>query len=56
MPNTYPADGIIEAAKEHGCDLIVMGSHGRRGLTKLLLGSQANNVVTQSHIPVLFCR
>ncbi|MGI9423662.1 MAG: universal stress protein [Hyphomicrobiaceae bacterium] len=56
VPDSYPADGIIEAADEHGCDLIVMGSHGRRGLTKLLLGSQANNVVTQSPLPVLICR
>jgi nucleotide-binding universal stress UspA family protein len=52
----FPAEGIIEAAKLQGCDLIVMASHGRRGLSRLLLGSQANRVVTQSTIPVLICR
>ncbi len=52
----YPAEGIIAAATKYGCDLIVMASHGRRGLTRLFLGSQANSVVTQSTIPVLVCR
>lgn len=52
----HPAEGIIEAAGEHGCDLIVMASHGRRGLSRLLLGSQANEVVTHSGIPVLIVR
>lgn len=52
----FPADGIIEQSKASGCDLIVMASHGRRGLSRLLLGSQANQVVTHSAIPVLICR
>lgn len=52
----FPAEGIIETAKSRGCDLIVMSSHGRRGLTRLVLGSQANKVVTHSTIPVLICR
>lgn len=52
----HPAEGILETAKTRTCDLIVMASHGRRGLTRLLLGSQAHNVVTQSPIPVLICR
>jgi nucleotide-binding universal stress UspA family protein len=56
VKDQFPAEGIIEAAKLHGCDLIVMASHGRRGLSRLLLGSQANRVVTQSTIPVLICR
>lgn len=51
-----PADGIIETAKERGCDLIVMSSHGRRGIKRLLLGSQSNQVVTHSTVPVLICR
>jgi nucleotide-binding universal stress UspA family protein len=51
-----PAEGIIETANARGCDLIVMASHGRRGLGRLILGSQANEVVTQSTIPVLVCR
>lgn len=51
-----PADGIIEAAKTAGADLIVMASHGRRGINRLLLGSQANEVVTTSKVPVLIVR
>ena len=51
-----PADGILEAAKERGCDLIVMASHGRRGFQLLLYGSQTHRVLTQSTLPVLVCR
>lgn len=51
-----PAQGIIEAADKNACDLIVMASHGRRGIQRLLLGSQANKVVTMSSVPVLICR
>jgi nucleotide-binding universal stress UspA family protein len=46
-------DGILSEAKKHDCDLIVMASHGRRGLQKLLLGSETQHVLTQSSIPVL---
>jgi nucleotide-binding universal stress UspA family protein len=56
VSDRHPAEGIIEAAKEKGCDLIVMASHGRRGVSRLLLGSQANEVVTLSTVPVLICR
>ena len=52
----YPSEGILETAKSRGCDLIVMASHGRRGLTRLMLGSQANDVVANSTLPVLICR
>jgi nucleotide-binding universal stress UspA family protein len=52
----YPSDGILETAKARGCDLIVMASHGRRGLGRLLLGSQAVRVLTHSDVPVLVCR
>jgi nucleotide-binding universal stress UspA family protein len=52
----YPAEGIITACKDLGCDLIVMGSHGRRGLAKLFIGSQATRVLTLSEVPVLICR
>jgi nucleotide-binding universal stress UspA family protein len=52
----YPAEGIIAACKELDCDLIVMGSHGRRGLAKLFLGSEAMKVLTLSTVPVLICR
>jgi nucleotide-binding universal stress UspA family protein len=56
VKDQLPAEGIIETAKTLGCDLIVMASHGRRGVARLLLGSQANKVVTQSSVPVLICR
>ena len=56
VKDKQPAAGIIEAAKERGCDLIVMASHGRRGISKLFLGSQATKVVTLSPVPVLVCR
>ena len=52
----YPADAIIETAKAKGCDLIVMSSHGRRGIARVLIGSQAVNVLTHSTVPVLICR
>ncbi len=52
----FPAEAIIETAKSRGCDLIVMSSHGRRGLARVLLGSQAVQVLTHSSIPVLICR
>ena len=42
VPNAHPATAIIETAKSRGCDLIVMASHGRRGLRKLWLGSQTS--------------
>lgn len=52
----YPAEGIVEAARREGCDLIVMASHGRQGLSRMLLGSQASRVMVQSAVPVLICR
>jgi len=52
----HPVDGIIESAKKSGCDLIVVGSHGRRGVERILLGSVAAAVVAESAIPVLVCR
>ena len=50
------AEAVIAAAKKHKCDLIVMASHGRRGLSRLLIGSQANQVVVHSDVPVLVVR
>lgn len=49
-------DGIIKAANEKGADLIVMASHGRRGLSALLLGSETQKVLTHSKVPVLVYR
>jgi nucleotide-binding universal stress UspA family protein len=56
VKDQYPAEAIVDAAAKNTCDLIVMASHGRRGVTRLLLGSQANRVVTQSTLPVLVVR
>ncbi|UYQ73502.1 universal stress protein [Pelagibacterium flavum] len=56
IPNRYAADAIVETAQKMGADLIVMASHGRRGLRKMLLGSQTNEVLTTSTIPVLVVR
>jgi len=53
VPNAHPATTIIETAKSRGCDLIVMGSHGRRGLSKLWLGSQTSEVLADGSVPVL---
>jgi nucleotide-binding universal stress UspA family protein len=49
-------DGILRAASEQACDLIVMASHGRRGMSALLLGSETTKVLTHSKIPVLVVR
>jgi nucleotide-binding universal stress UspA family protein len=51
-----PWHAIIEAAKDNDCDLIVMASHGRKGVAGVLLGSEANKVLTHSEVPVLVCR
>ncbi|MEK1889131.1 MAG: universal stress protein [Phyllobacterium sp.] len=51
-----PAEAIIDTAKTRGCDLIVMASHGRRGLGRLLLGSQTSEVVAYGQVPVLVVR
>ena len=50
------AEAIITAAKRNKCDLIVMASHGRKGIKRLLLGSETQQVLTHSHIPVLVLR
>ena len=56
VTNDRPWDGIITAAKKEKCDLIVMASHGRKGLVGLLLGSETTKVLTHSKTPVLVCR
>jgi nucleotide-binding universal stress UspA family protein len=53
VPNAHPATAIIGTAKSRGCDLIVMASHGRRGLRKLILGSQTSEVLVDGSVPVL---
>lgn len=49
-------EAVVEYAKQHKCDLIVMASHGRRGVQALLLGSETNRVLTHTTIPVLVVR
>lgn len=50
------SEAIIATAKKNNCDLIVMASHGHRGVKRLLLGSETQQVLTHSHIPVLVLR
>ena len=50
------AESIIATAREHGSELIVMASHGRKGLQRLLLGSETQHVLTHSELPVLVLR
>jgi nucleotide-binding universal stress UspA family protein len=50
------ASGIVQAAAEVGADLIVLGSHGRTGIVRLMLGSVATKVVAESPVPVLVTR
>ena len=54
--NEVPYEAIIDAADRHGCDLIFMASHGRRGIAGLLLGSETQKVLTHSKTPVLVYR
>lgn len=56
VKDQFAAEGIVATAQNFGCDLIVMASHGRRGFMRLMLGSQAHRVVTQSTVSVLICR
>jgi nucleotide-binding universal stress UspA family protein len=49
----HPWEAILDHAKTQGCDLVVMASHGRSGLSALLLGSETQKVLTHSSIPVL---
>ena len=52
----HPYETIIRAAEKRGCDLIMMASHGQRGVKGLLLGSETQKVLTHSKIPVLVHR
>ena len=56
IENVAAASGIIQSAEESGADLIVIGSHGRSGIMRLMLGSVASRVVAESKIPVLVAR
>jgi nucleotide-binding universal stress UspA family protein len=50
------AESIMAAAKKHDCDLVVMASHGRKGIKRVLLGSETQHVLTHSTVPVLVLR
>jgi nucleotide-binding universal stress UspA family protein len=52
----FPYMKIVEAASRNGCDLILMATHGRRGISRLLLGSETSKVLAHSKVPVLVCR
>ena len=56
VTNFNVADGIVDAVSKHGCDLIFMGSHGRSGLSRLLLGSVTAKVLSLAHVAVLVYR
>ncbi len=56
VTNDFPADAIVAVAKKRKCDLIVMASHGRKGISGVLLGSETQKVLVHSHIPVLVYR
>jgi nucleotide-binding universal stress UspA family protein len=49
----YPYEKIVKAAEKNRCDLIVMASHGRRGISRLILGSETSKVLAHSKVPVL---
>ncbi len=50
------ADTIVQEARDAGCDLIVMGTHGRRGFNRVMMGSDAKLVVRNCRVPVLLVR
>lgn len=50
------AESVIETAQNHHCDLIVMASHGRKGIQRMLLGSETQHVLTNASVPVLVLR
>ena len=56
LTDDQPWRGIIDTAKAKKCDLIVMASHGRKGISALVIGSETNKVLTHSKTPVLVCR
>jgi nucleotide-binding universal stress UspA family protein len=56
VQSDHPHEAIVRAAQKHGCDLIFMASHGRRGISALLHGSQTQGVLSHSRIPTLVYR
>ena len=56
IEHEHPYKAIIDTAQHRGCDAIEMASHGRRGISAVLLGSETLKVLTHSTIPVIVCR
>ena len=56
LTSEFPYEVILDLAKTQSCDLIVMASHGRRGLSAMLLGSETTKLLTHSSLPVLVCK
>ena len=56
VSSDFPADAIVKAATKHRCDLIAMASHGRSGLSRMLLGSETQKVLAKTTVPVLVLR
>jgi nucleotide-binding universal stress UspA family protein len=56
LSNDHPWEALVQAAQDKRCDLIVMASHGRRGVSAVVLGSETHKVLTHSTTPVLVVR
>lgn len=56
VESNYPYDEIVRTAQRKKCDLIYMASHGRRGIARLLLGSETSKVLALSKVPVIVCK
>ncbi len=56
VTHDHPYQAIVDTAGAKGCDLIVMASHGRKGVAAIVLGSETTKVLTHSKVPVLVCR
>jgi nucleotide-binding universal stress UspA family protein len=56
VEHEHPYRAIIDTATKSGCDLIAMASHGRRGVSAVIIGSETSKVLTHSSIPVLVYR
>jgi nucleotide-binding universal stress UspA family protein len=56
LSNDHPWEALVQAAQDKRCDLIVMASHGRRGVSAVVLGSETHKVLTHSRVPVLVVR
>jgi nucleotide-binding universal stress UspA family protein len=56
LEHAYPYQAIVDAAEARGCDVIVMASHGRKGISAVVLGSETVKVLTHSPVPVVVVR